>query len=57
MKPKFLIPLIIVTLLVGSIPTVLSSVFNIDNFETRYITFGDMEPVLQVKDHMFEFRV
>jgi signal peptidase I len=52
MKPKFLIPLIIVTLLVGSIPTVLGSVFNRDNVESRYIPSGAMEPTLQVNDRV-----
>jgi signal peptidase I len=52
MKPKFLIPLIIVTLLVGSIPTVLGSVFNRDNFESRYIPSGAMEPTLQINDRV-----
>jgi signal peptidase I len=52
MKPKFLIPLIIVTLLVGSIPTVLGSVFNRDNVESRYIPSGAMEPTLQINDRV-----
>jgi signal peptidase I len=52
MKPQFLIPLIIVTLLVGSIPTVLGSVFNRDNVESRYIPSGAMEPTLQVNDRV-----
>jgi signal peptidase I len=52
MKTKFLIPLIVVTLLVGSIPTLLGSVFNRDNFEARYIPSGAMEPTLQVNDRV-----
>jgi signal peptidase I len=52
MKPQFLIPLIIVTLLVGSIPTLLGSVFNRDNVESRYIPSGAMEPTLQVNDRV-----
>jgi signal peptidase I len=52
MKPQFLIPLIIVTLLVGSIPTLLGSVFNRDDFEARYTPSGAMEPTLQVNDRV-----
>jgi signal peptidase I len=52
MKTKFLIPLVIGTLLVGSIPTVLGSVFNRDNFEARYIPSGAMEPTLQINDRV-----
>ncbi len=52
MKPKFLIPLIIVTLFVGSIPTLLSTIINKENFESRYITSGAMEPTLHINDRV-----
>jgi signal peptidase I len=53
MKTKFLIPIVLVTLFVGSIPTLLSTIINKENFETRYIASGGMEPTLHINDRVF----
>jgi signal peptidase I len=52
MNAKVLVPVILLTVLVGSIPTILSYYINPSNTASRYIVSDGMIPTLQVNDRV-----